>query len=73
MPLINCQSLLLKAHHGTLILGDDLLKIESLLSLVVDCNVASVAKFRELFASISHVCLLLCHYSCSLVGDIDEP
>ena len=36
---------LLKEHLGNLKFGDDLLMIESLLSLVVDCNVASVAKF----------------------------
>ena len=40
---------LLKEHHGTLKLGDDLLKIESLFSLVVDYNVAFVAKFKDLF------------------------
>ena len=58
MPLIHCQLLLLKAHQGTLILVDDLLNIESLLSLAADCNAASVAKFRELFENISHVSLL---------------
>ena len=40
---------LLKEHYGTLKLGDDLLTIEYLLSLFVDCIVSFVTKFSDLF------------------------
>ena len=44
----------LKDHWEILELGNDLLTRESLLTLVVDCNISFVSKFRKLFSFFEH-------------------
>ena len=43
----------LKDHWDILELGNDLLTRESLLTLVVDCSISYVPKFRKLFSSLN--------------------